>query len=67
LKLALDSVINSPDARSEGFGQALAPRLALMASQVSDAFSTKTRVNATTIWSSQYLPDAKTLDILPKR
>jgi NitT/TauT family transport system substrate-binding protein len=67
LKLAIDSVINSTDARSEGFGQAQAPRLALMASQVSDAFNTKTRVNASAIWSGQFLPDAKTLDILPKR
>ncbi len=44
LRLAIDTVINSPDARAEGFGQVKAPRLTLMASQVSDAFGTKTRV-----------------------
>jgi NitT/TauT family transport system substrate-binding protein len=67
LKLALDTVINSPDARSEGFGQVKAPRLALMASQVSDAFNTKTRVNADTIWNPAFLPSAKELDVLPKK
>ena len=67
LKLALDTVINSPDARSEGFGQVKAPRLALMASQVSDAFNTKTRVNPDTIWNPAFLPSAKELDVLPKK
>ena len=66
LKLAIDTVINSPDARAEGFGQANGGRLSLMASQVSDAFNTKTRVKAEDIWSSAYLPSAKELDILPK-
>ena len=33
LQLAIDTVINSPSAREEGFGQVKAPRLALMASQ----------------------------------
>ena len=41
-KLAIDTVINSPDARAEGFGQVNPGRLSLMASQVSDAFTTKT-------------------------
>ncbi|MEY4018566.1 MAG: hypothetical protein RLZZ189_2364 [Pseudomonadota bacterium] len=41
LKLAIDTVINSADARAEGFGQIKGPRLSLMASQVSDAFNTK--------------------------
>jgi len=49
LKLALDTVINSADARAEGFGQVVPGRLALMASQVSDAFNTKSRVNPTTV------------------
>jgi len=66
LKLAIDTVINSPDARAEGFGQANGGRLSLMASQVSDAFNTKTRVKAEDIWSGAYLPSAKELDILPK-
>jgi NitT/TauT family transport system substrate-binding protein len=37
-----------------------------MASQVSDAFNTKTRVNADIIWNGNFLPTAKELDVLPK-
>jgi NitT/TauT family transport system substrate-binding protein len=66
LKLAIDTVINSADARAEGFGQVKGPRLSLMASQVSDAFNTKTRVKADDVWNSSFLPDAKVLDVLPK-
>ena len=66
LKLAIDTVINSPDARAEGFGQVNGGRLSLMASQVSDAFGTKTRVKAEDIWNGSFLPSAKDLDILPK-
>ena len=66
LQLAIDTVINSPDARAEGFGQIKAPRLALMASQVSDAFGTKTRINPDVIWNGSLLPSAKELDVLPK-
>ena len=66
LQLALDTVINSPDARAEGFGQIKGPRLALMASQVSDAFNTKNRVNADIIWNGSFLPSAKELDVLPR-
>jgi NitT/TauT family transport system substrate-binding protein len=66
LKLAIDTVVNSPDARAEGFGQVKGPRLSLMASQVSDAFNTKTRVKADDVWNSSFLPTAKELDVLPK-
>jgi NitT/TauT family transport system substrate-binding protein len=66
LQLAIDTVINSPSARAEGFGQINAPRMTLMASQVSDAFNTKTRVKAEDIWNGSFLPTAKELDILPK-
>jgi NitT/TauT family transport system substrate-binding protein len=65
LKLAIDTVINSADARAEGFGQIKGPRLSLMASQVSDAFNTKTRVKADEIWNGAFLPTAKELDVLP--
>ena len=67
LKLAIDTVINSADARAEGFGQIKGPRLALMASQVSDAFNTKTRVNPDAVWNGTFLPSAKELDVLPKK
>jgi NitT/TauT family transport system substrate-binding protein len=67
LKLAIDTVINSPNARAEGFGQVSAPRMALMASQVSDAFNTKTRINADTVWNGSFLPSKAELAILPKK
>jgi len=67
LKLAIDTVINTPSARAEGFGQAEAPRLSLMASQVSDAFNTKSRVDPAAVWTSAYLPSKAELNILPKK
>jgi NitT/TauT family transport system substrate-binding protein len=63
--MAIDAVIASPDARREGFGQVNPGRLSLMASQVSDAFGTKTRVNPTAVWNGSMLPPAADLNILP--
>ena len=65
LRMAIDSVIASPDARAEGFGQVNPGRLSLMASQVSDAFGTKTRVNADQVWNASFLPTRAELNILP--
>ena len=65
LRMAIDAVVASPDARREGFGQAQGPRLALMASQVSDAYGTKTRVDPTAVWNGSFLPSAAELNILP--
>ncbi|MBI2772662.1 MAG: ABC transporter substrate-binding protein [Burkholderiales bacterium] len=65
LKLAIDTVINSADARAEGFGQVNPGRLSLMASQVSDAFNTKTRVNPEAVWNGSFLPTKAELNILP--
>ncbi len=65
LKLAIDTVINSADARAEGFGQINPGRLALMASQVSDAYGTKTRVNPDAVWNGSFLPSKAELNILP--
>ena len=67
LKLAIDTVINSPNAHAEGFGQVNGPRLALMASQVSEAFATKTRVNPDAVWNGSYLPSKAELNVLPKK
>ncbi|WP_454720010.1 MULTISPECIES: ABC transporter substrate-binding protein [Cupriavidus] len=64
LKLALDSVVKSPDARAEGFGRVSKPRLSLMASQVADAFGTKGRINPDALWTDAYLPSAAELDVL---
>ena len=63
LKLAIDTVIDSPDAHAEGFGQVNPGRLSLMASQVSDAFGTKTRVNPDAVWNGSFLPPAADRDI----
>ncbi len=65
LKIAIDTVINSADARAEGFGQVNPGRLSLMASQVSDAFATKTRVNPDAVWNGSFLPAKAELNILP--
>ncbi|MBA4111169.1 MAG: taurine ABC transporter permease [Leptothrix sp. (in: Bacteria)] len=67
LKMAIDQVVNSPDARAEGFGQVKLPRLSLMASQVADAYGTKSRVNPDAVWSSAYLPSSAELNVLPAK
>lgn len=66
LQLAISSAIATPNAKKEGFGQVSAPRLSLMASQVSDAYATKTRVDPDAIWNGSFLPSKAALDILPK-
>lgn len=66
LKLALDASVLTADAKAEGFGDAKPGRLSLMASQVSDAFGTKERVNAAVIWNGSYLPTAAERDVFAK-
>jgi NitT/TauT family transport system substrate-binding protein len=66
LRLAINSSIATADARAEGFGEVNAPRLALMASQVADAFTTKDRVNPDRIWNGSYLPSKEARNILGK-
>jgi NitT/TauT family transport system substrate-binding protein len=56
LKMCLDATVLTPDAKAEGFGNALAPRLSLMSSQVSDAFGTKERINPAAVWNGTLLP-----------
>ena len=63
LKLCLDATVLTPDAKAEGFGNAMGPRLSLMASQVSDAFATKERVNPNAVWNASLLPTAAQRDI----
>jgi len=65
LKMAINDVVASPDAYAEGFGQVNPARLSLMASQVSDAFATKTRVNPETVWNGSFLPARADLNVLP--
>ena len=66
LRLAIDSSIATPDAKAEGYGAISAPRLALMASQVADAYATKTRVNPDAVWNGSFLPSAAERDIFAK-
>ncbi|MDO8419686.1 MAG: ABC transporter substrate-binding protein [Rubrivivax sp.] len=65
LRMAIDAVVASPDARAEGFGVVVPGRLALMASQVSDAFGTKTRVDPDAVWTGALLPGKAELNVLP--
>ena len=65
LQLAIDSVLATPDARKEGFGQVQPGRLALMASQVSDAYNTKARVDPKVVWDGSMLPTAAELNVFP--
>ena len=66
IKLAIKDAIVTPDARSEGFGSASLPRVALMASQVSDVFNTKTRVNPDVVWNPSFMPSVAARNIFPK-
>jgi NitT/TauT family transport system substrate-binding protein len=63
LRLAIDSSIATPDAKAEGYGAVSGPRLALMASQVADAYTTKSRINPDAIWNGSFLPSAAERDI----
>jgi NitT/TauT family transport system substrate-binding protein len=65
LRMAIADVVASPDARAEGFGAVNPARLSLMASQVSDAFNTKTRVNADAVWNGSFLPAKAELNVFP--
>jgi NitT/TauT family transport system substrate-binding protein len=66
LKLAITTAVATPSAKAEGFGQVSAPRLSLMASQVSDVYGTKTRVDPKAVWVSTFLPSAAELNVFPK-
>ncbi|MBP7452139.1 MAG: ABC transporter substrate-binding protein, partial [Ottowia sp.] len=65
LQMAINDVIASPDAYAEGFGQVVPSRLSLMASQVSDAYGTKTRVTPEAVWNGSFLPSKAELNVLP--
>lgn len=67
LQLSIDSVIASADAHAEGFGQVDPARLSLMASQISDAYGTKTRVDPKAVWNGSFLPSKAELNVLPAR
>ncbi|WP_371869716.1 ABC transporter substrate-binding protein [Duganella flavida] len=66
LKMAIADAVATPNARAEGFGQVSPSRLALMASQVSDAYATKNRVDPKVVWNDSYLPSKAELTVFPK-
>lgn len=66
LKLALASSVATADAKAEGFGEVSPPRLALMASQVNDAFGLKERIQPDRIFLSGMLPTKEQRDVLGK-
>jgi NitT/TauT family transport system substrate-binding protein len=65
LRMAINDVVASADARAEGFGTVNPGRMSLMASQVSDAFNTKTRVNPDAVWNGSMLPAKADLNLFP--
>jgi len=67
LRMAIDSVVASADARKEGFGVVNPGRMALMASQVSDAFVTKTRIDPSAVWTDAFLPSKAELAVFPQK
>ncbi len=56
LKLAINVSIATDDAKADTFGDVNKPRLALMASQVADAYTTKARINPDAVWNGGFLP-----------
>lgn len=66
LAMALDAVVNTADARQEGFGRVNPERLALVAKQVEQVFETKQPIVLSEVWNGDLLPDAAVLDaVLP--
>ncbi len=66
LRLAIKDAVVTQDAKTEGFGSVSLPRLALMASQVSDIYKTKTRINPDLVWDGSFLPLISLKTVLPK-
>ena len=64
LRLAIRSAINTPDARHDGFGAVDPPRLALMASQVADAFEFKEKLDPSKVFTDAFLPSRDARNIL---
>jgi NitT/TauT family transport system substrate-binding protein len=66
LKLSLEGSVVTADAKAEGFGEIREPRLALMASQVNDAFALKERLDPARIFDSSFLPAKAERNIFAK-
>ncbi len=66
MKLAIESVIATPEAKANGVGGVLAPRLTDMVTQVSSAFELKNPVTPSAIFSDAYLPAKADRMVVPK-
>ena len=66
LKLAMAGSVTTADAKAEGFGDVNGPRLALMASQVNDAFGLKERIQPDKVFTSALLPPKDQRNIFAK-
>ncbi len=66
MKLAIESVIATPEAKANGVGGVLAPRLSDMVTQVSSAFELKNPVTPAAIFSDAYLPAKADRMVVPK-
>ena len=64
--LSLEGSVVTADAKAEGFGEIREPRLALMASQVNDAFALKERLDPARIFDSSFLPAKAERNIFAK-
>ena len=66
MKLAIESVIVTPEAKAEGLGAVQPARLNDMVTQVSSAFELKNPVKADAIFNSSYLPPKVERMVFPK-
>jgi NitT/TauT family transport system substrate-binding protein len=66
MKLAIESVIATPEAKANGLGGVQPPRLADMVTQVSSAFELKNPVKAEAIFTDAYLPAKADRMVVPK-
>ena len=66
MKLAIESVIATPEAKADGVGDVQPARLSDMVTQVSSAFELKNPVKADAIFSSSYLPAKADRMVFPK-
>ncbi len=66
MKLAIESVIATPEAKANGVGGASKARMEDMMTQVSSAFELKTPVAADKVWNESFLPSQADRMVFPK-
>jgi NitT/TauT family transport system substrate-binding protein len=66
MRLAIDSVIATPEAKANGVGDVVPARLGDMVTQVSSAFELKNPVKPENVWSGTYLPAKPERMVFPK-